>query len=148
MTTVAFRDGVIAADTLGIKGVSARRICKKLWRMENAVIGFAGNYQDGVNFVEWWRKGHNMSELPKFIQYRGSDDAPDFTAIVLTKAGAFEWTEHFQSTPIPDEFYAVGSGQMAALAAMVMGASADEAVRIASQVDVYTGTQVETMSLK
>ena len=42
-----------------------------------------------------------------------------------------------------NDFWAVGSGEEYALGAMAMGASAAQAVEVASQFDVYTGSVTE-----
>ena len=142
MTTIAYRAGMMAADTLCIAG-GRRRIAKKLYRAGGMIIGISGNYQDGLTFVRWCKDGCDMSKLPEFIHYGGKDDAPDFNAMVLSAEGCVQWTEHFQPMPILDEFYAMGSGAMAATAAMVMGSSAQEAVELAMKIDANTGGDIE-----
>lgn len=146
MSTIAYRDGVMAADTLGVNGANLTRETRKLHRLDDAIVGFTGNYVDGLTFVDWWRVGHDMDSLPKFIVYRDGD-APDFVALVLNADGLNLWTEHFQSSPVPDEFFTIGSGAMAARAAMVMGASAERAVEVAMLVDLHTGGKVEAERL-
>lgn len=151
MTTIAYRDGVMAADTLGIYGGGIRSKCKKLCRVKTSdrewIIGLTGNYPDGLMFVDWWGDGQDMSSLPKFQNYRGSEDAPDFSALVLSKGSLDLWTEHFQRDPIFDAFIAFGSGAYAAMGAMYMGATAAEAVAVAAKVDYRTGGEIEAMRL-
>ena len=146
MTTVAYRDGVMAADTQG-EYAGLRRTCQKIHRVEGVIIGCSGSYTDGLTFVDWWRAGHDLDKTPKFKTYHGGDDAPDIHAIVLTAEGVEIWTEHFQKRPVTDEFFAVGSGAMAALAAMHMGAAAEKAVGVAMLVDIYTGGDVQVERL-
>ncbi len=146
MTTVAYRDGVMAADTRGVR-YDMPRICHKIHRVADAIIGFAGNYSDCLVFIDWWRDGHDLKKLPEFKMYRGESDAPDIEALVLTADGIERWTEHFQRDPILDPFFAIGSGAGAAMAAMHMGADAAEAVRIASLVFTSTGGNVQVERL-
>lgn len=148
MTTVAYRDGVIAVDTLGVSNSGMIRETKKLHRIHGAIIGLSGVYDDCLTFVDWWERGHDMAALPQFILYRGAEDAPDFHAIVLDAAGVYLWTEHFQPSPIHEPFFSLGSGAMAARAAMHMGASAERAVEVAMKVDLHTGGRVESERLK
>lgn len=136
----------MAADTLGVMG-DVRRVCHKLHRVGDAIIGFAGSYADGLTFVEWWRDGCDLGKTPEFKIYRGTDDAPDVSALVLTAAGVSLWTEHFQPTPVVEPFFAIGNGVPAALAAMHMGADAPEAVRIASLVFTSTNDEIQSLSL-
>lgn len=141
MTTIAVRDRIMAADTMGCRGSTPRRAVK-LHRVNGDIIGFSGNYADGLVFVRWWADGHDLKALPEFRQYGRDGDEPDFCALVLTADGLTEWTEHFQPMPVTDEFFAIGSGAMAAMAAMSMGASAAHAVLVASRVDINTGSEI------
>lgn len=131
----------MAADTLGIFGGTKTK-AQKLHRVGSDIIGFAGDYSDAIHFVRWWK---DRSEKLEFRMYRGGEDAPDFVAMVANSNGIEKWTEHFQPTPILQEFFAIGSGAPCAMSAMHMGASAEEAVRISSLVDFYTGGEVVTM---
>ena len=139
MSTVAYRDSVMAADRYGERH-RIRAMTQKLYRVRDAVIGYTGSHMDRLTFVRWYDQGANLDAVPQFRSYRGSDDAPDFDALVLTSAGLTQWTEHFQPIPLPHEpFFAIGSGAAAAMAAMYMGADAIKAVEIAGLVDVATG---------
>lgn len=51
------------------------------------------------------------------------------------------------ATPVLDPFIAIGSGALAAMAAMAMGAKIKRAIQVASQFDPATGPDVQTMSL-
>ena len=115
--------------------------------MEGQIIGFVGNYGDSLEFVEWVRCGADLSDWPEFQTYRGNDDAPDFTALMLHEDGIDLWSEHAQPEPVLDEFFAIGSGSEAATAAMHMGASAHDAIEIAMLVDLHTGGEVHAMKL-
>jgi ATP-dependent protease HslVU (ClpYQ) peptidase subunit len=46
-----------------------------------------------------------------------------------------------------ETFWAIGSGEQAAMVAMHMGATAKEAVEMAKRVDPYTGGRVREFSL-
>jgi len=147
VSTVAYRNGVMAADTLSVSGSSTHRAQKLFRCSRDLVVGFTGNFMDGLEFVRWCEAGMDLTSTPEWRNYRGAEDAPDFTAIVLTSDGLSEWTEHFLPHPITDEFYAIGSGKMCALAAMYMGAGAEEAVTVASAIDVNTGGDVQVEHL-
>jgi ATP-dependent protease HslVU (ClpYQ) peptidase subunit len=141
MTTVAYRNGIMAADTMALRG-SIPRICKKLYRLGDTIIGLAGNLSDGLVFIDWWERGHDIADWPIFHMYRGNEDAPDISALVLTADGLDLWTEHAQPIPILDDFFAIGSGTAAAMAAMHMGADPIRAVEIAMLVDYSTGGDI------
>ena len=146
MTTIAVRDGVMAADTLGNVG---GRICKskKLFRLaDGGVVGFSGVWTDGKLFVDWYNSGANRDEAPNWrIQ---GDEKVDFDALVLLPTGFYQWSYDLIADEMFDEFWAIGSGAAAAMAAMACGKTAEEAVYIAQEVDMYTGGDVETMRLE
>jgi len=136
----------MAADTLAVNGSVASHT-KKLFRCGPMIVGFSGNLMDGLAFVRWCEAGMDMSSLPEFRMYRGSDDAPDFRALVLSAEGLTEWSEHFQPIPWGEGPMAIGSGQMAALAAMCMGATAQKAVSVACNVDHNSGGDIQVEAL-
>ena len=146
MTTVAYRDGVMAADSQADSG-GLLRIRQKLHRVGEEIIGSSGNSMDIMAFVKWWRSGNDLMALPEFRSYGRDSDPPDFVALVLSAAGLELWNEYFEPLPILDEFFAIGSGAAAAIAAMHMGADAPKAVEIAALVDVATGGEVQVEAL-
>jgi len=66
MTTVAARDGVMAADTMAFHAGKRVR-STKLFRVNGAVIGICGCWTDGKLFVDWYEDGANRSEPPKWL---------------------------------------------------------------------------------
>ena len=145
MTTIAFRDGVMAADTMAH---SSEKLCrsKKLFRVSNGeVIGFSGVWIDGKLFVDWYDKGADRDEPPPWRTQ--GDEKVNFNALVLTADGIYEWSYELVADRVLDDFWAIGTGSSAALAAMRCGRNAQEAIYIAMQIDPYTGGEVETMEL-
>ena len=135
----------MAADSMATcDGV--RMTAVKIHRAGDCVIGFAGNMADGHSFVQWF--GGDRETPLEFRTFRNDgSDAPDFVALVAGPDGVERWTEHLQPYPIYDEFFAIGSGAKAALAAMRCGLSAPDAVEIASQVDAYTHGHVQVVKI-
>lgn len=153
MTTIAFRKGVLAADsrtTIETEGGGGRMfLCEKLFRkavtingvLEEVIIATAGESSPGMVFLDWFGSGQEPPD-------RLIDGEADFTCLVLQKDGLYEYDAWCRGVKIMDEFYAVGSGAKAALAAMHMGASAAKAVEVACRIDYYSGPPVITMRLK
>ena len=83
MTTVAYRDGVLAADTSGQRG-SLQVKSAKLYRANGLVVGFSGNWVDGKVFTDWILAG--AEEKPEFKSY-SDKDPPDFIALVMSHDG-------------------------------------------------------------
>jgi hypothetical protein len=144
MTTIAVRDGVMAADTLGYQGDKCIR-SKKLFRVNGAIIGICGCWTDGKLFVDWYEAGFDRDKPPDWRTQ--GDEKVDFQALVLTPEGVCWWSYELVSDPVLDDCYAMGSGGSAALAAMYCGCGAEEAVGIAIKVDPHSGGDVETMEL-
>lgn len=122
----------MAADRMGDSG-GVRCWLTKLHRLDDGrVIGLAGGVEAGLRFIEALRAGRQ----PDFSE----DDRAEFHALVMHPDGRIEeWeTERF-GVPVEDPFWAIGSGRVAALAAMHMGADATRAVEIAALCDVGTG---------
>jgi len=151
MTTIAYRDGILAADSrLTVDhGCGARKhTCRKLFRKRvgegkkahDVIIATAGESSPGMVFVDWYGSGKPPPDI--FMHLGG-----DFLCLVLSPEGLFEYDVYCRGEPIEEEFYAVGSGSMAALAAMHCGKSAVDAVRIAARIDSFTGGRVVSEAL-
>lgn len=138
MTTIVCDRRGMAADKR-ISGVgSAVFKTAKLYRVRGSIIGFCGNPEQALQFIEWRR---NPDAKPTFTE-------PSFEAIELTAAGELLWWGvEMVAIPIEDECYAIGSGAAYALGAMAMGASPRRAVQVAAQYDSATGAEVQLMTL-
>lgn len=147
MTTIAYRAGILAADSQvtysGDESAGSRKHrCQKLFRKKafggEVIIATAGEGAPGMLFVDWYgKKGKPPAVLAD----------SEFTCLVLDEDGLWEFDNYCRAEPITEEFYAIGSGAKVALGAMHHGASAREAVEIAKLVDPYTGGEVKTMEL-
>lgn len=115
--------------------------CIKIFRRRDAVIGLAGESEPGLVFLDWYGTG---KPAPAVL----IDAEADFTALVLTAKGLFEFGKYCMPEKILDKFWAVGSGSKVALGAMHMGASAERAVEIACLVDPYTAAPISVLKLK
>lgn len=138
MTTVAYRDGVLAADSqFMVNGWKQPHAAKKLFRMaDGTVCGVTGDYAVSVEYVRWL-DGDKTSPPPNLGDAgRVIHMAHDGTLTIYEMTGSFV---------VECEFTAFGSGSPAAQAAMYMGADAVRAVEIASLLDDATGGAVASM---
>lgn len=155
MTIIAVRDGIMAADsreTLDTDAGGHRMfICEKLFRKRvkqgrrwrEVIIGTAGESSPGMVFVDWYGSGKPLPHTPLI------DGEADFTCLVLSSDGLFEFDKYCRGVRVVHpNFYAAGSGSMAAMGAMYAGASARRAVAIACKVNPECGLPVVTMRLK
>lgn len=149
MTTIAYRDGVLAADSRAYGGkwkaspgekAKMRRIAAG--RFAGCVGAISTNSVGGDQLLwDWIERG-----APAPVS---GDIRPDsFSVLILAPDGLHLAYENMTfSGPIRSEFYAVGSGEDFALGALAMGATAEEAVQIASRFDHHTGGEIVTMRL-
>jgi len=138
LTTIAYKDGVIAADSCATDEGSetagaVKTQCEKLFRKivdgRNVIIATAGETAPGLTFVQWYGSG---KKRPSRLA-----DA-DFTVLVLDDGVLYESGPWCVLEKVMAPFYAIGSGRKCALAAMACGKTALEAVEVASLFDPYT----------
>ena len=137
MTTIAYRWGVLAADSrAGSNGWIYPYASEKLHRLpDGTVVGLCGTLAEATKFVQWLKAGESGDEPP----------LAESTIIRLRKDGSLTIYEAGASFDIKTEFGAWGSGGPVANAAMYMGADAAKAVEIASLLDDATGGKIVTM---
>lgn len=147
MTTIAHREGILAADTRGTDADYHPGIyrCQKLFRVDGAIVATAGDDTTGMIFVDWYGS-KKLGKRPK-PPSRLVEGEADFCCLVLTKEGLFWYDKWCRPNKVMDEFYAIGSGAPYAMGAMAHGASANEAVNYAMKWDPYTGGEVMSMTL-
>lgn len=138
MTTLAYRNGVIAADSLATSAGYRDGLVIKIRKIGPLLVGGVGTSAVCERFVDWVRKGMT-GDSP----WTGTDlgnsmiVTPDDTILVFGQNGP--WRTR-------GDFYAMGSGELLALGAMAHGASAAEAVAAAIRFDVHSGGPVRTLS--
>jgi ATP-dependent protease HslVU (ClpYQ) peptidase subunit len=140
VTTVATRgNGIIAADSQCTWGDSVKMRVAKLHRLKDgSIAGGCGHVSEILAAVKWLetRKG----KAPKMRNCDVLIARPDGTTVTLCADGIFSEVKG----PI-----AIGSGMQAAMAAMVyFGASAEEAVMAAAEVDPNTSAPVDVMRVE
>ena len=119
-----------ATDANGIASVT------KIWRFGDGVLGFAGTFAQGYQFVRW-------------LECKRGDPPDIEGSAFLFIDGKQIWCYDGCPDPYPldDKFAAIGSGGMAAMACMHLGCAPDQAVRVAAKVDPNTGGKIKTMEV-
>jgi len=114
----------------------------KIFRIRDELIGICGNFDNAMIFVERYKKDE------KLIKGEANGDDKDFDYLLLNNKGLYLATGFYgPRIKVHERFWAIGSGKDAAITAMRMGASAKEAVKIASLCDVNTGSKVHVRKL-
>lgn len=145
MTTIAWDGKTIASDAQG-GGAFIYNNGPKVFKHEGRLFGLAGDREACEVARKWILKNsefHKDADRP-----RPDLGTESFGGLMIDPDGqcfAFEkrLLPFAVSTP-----HAEGSGGMFAQAAMLAGADAAEAVRIACELDPYSGGSVATIDLK
>jgi len=144
MTTIAYKDGVLACDSAITDG-HLRIIgggLNKFFRFEDddgagCWVACAGSLSQGLRFVQWFC-GHNDELTDK--------EQDEMEALVLYDDGTVELYDACLVPSVwdPTRSLAIGSGAAIAMAAMACGKTAAEAVELACEMDIYTAGPVLT----
>jgi ATP-dependent HslUV protease subunit HslV len=143
MTTIAYRNGIIAADT-GLTAGCLRdgHVEKIAKRKDGSVAGASGEAWWIVAFLEWFKNG---GEVPHIV-----DGGVFSVALVVNKRRKVTIYESEKgrtwSYEIKGPYHAIGSGRQVALGALHTGAHVVDAVKAAMVHD--DGTYGKVQSLK
>jgi ATP-dependent protease HslVU (ClpYQ) peptidase subunit len=104
---------------------------------DGRIVGVAGNARYQAPFIAWLIDGGDFPELDE-----------EFEALVLNRDGSvqgFDYKGRWLQEELPT---ATGSGREFALAAMDLGASPEDAVKIACERDMLSGGTITTLHLE
>lgn len=139
MTTIAYRDGVLAADTLACWGSNRDGFATKIRKRGAVLAGVSGALSAGQAFLDWFSSG--MKGDPPAMP---DGEASTFGLIVTPDDWVLIWGPRgWERTRNPT--VAMGSGSEFAQGAMEMGASAEQAVRVAMVHDTKTGGEITVL---
>lgn len=162
MTTVVFKDGVMACDSCYSYMNTVDTLSRKIYRLKSGgLLGQAGA-NDGREIVRLLDKVRNYREMPllsKLLEIR-----VDFLGLLILPSGRKfkiattfispdNWDtdlekEDFGCWEVEMPFTAIGSGGDVALGAMAAGCNARQAVAIACRYDINSRPPIHSMNLK
>lgn len=156
MTTVAYKNGVLAADgRMSLGDMIIKEDTVKVFWVNNHLVGVCGRARAISTFVTWLQKmtdyhivNQEVGALVDLVPPTLEDD-DGWTALVVTPNKQVLMYEG--NTPIEmgiDVPMSIGSGSVFALAAMDAGADAEEAVKVAMKRDVFSGGTVTVVQLE
>lgn len=140
MTTIAWDGNMLAGDRIvSVDGNIAGEVTKVFKRKDGCLVAYAGVAGTGAEYARWFLKGEKgkAPSLSSITPNNGAD------ILIIRKDKRLEWYDKDGWHYVENDKFAMGSGAMAARAAMKMGAFADKAVQVASELDVYTGYKVD-----
>ncbi len=139
MTTVVYKDGVVAYESFQTRGgVITNNNANKLHTVNGVKFILCGNVSDYEEFLEI-AVGRLLPE--KELEVEG-------LMVLDGRLYSCSINGDFWKMPIKkDEVYAIGSGKDFAYTAMDCGLSAKEAVKMAIKRDLYSGGRIRTIKL-
>ena len=140
MTTIAYKDGWIAADSCCTIGNYTSN-SKKLYIIPDVgVVGFAGAGNAMFKIADWWLDGC-QGDAPTV----DNDKGESCIGILVSRKGVFCLFDGIHPMEIDDPWFAIGSGSDFAISALSLGKNPKEAVEHAMQFDVGTGGRVDAI---
>lgn len=129
----------MAADSRGTLSSDIPYLCEKLFRVRGMLVGVCGEDKGIGRLIDFLRSGGGDPDEWDF------DDA---SALVLCpKRGILHFDQNGRPDRVKEPFFAIGAGASAALGAMEVGASAEEAVAAACRWNTNCGLPVVSMQL-
>jgi hypothetical protein len=150
MTTIAYRDGIMAADSrafpghwefaVGSKDKLFKTSTRTHHRFTGALVGISSNFVGAAELLRpWLEAGADPFDMPPF-------KPETFTILVVVSQGIFLADNQCAFTgPLGAPYAAIGGGAALAMGAMAMGASAHRAVEIAC--DLHPGSALPVTTL-
>jgi hypothetical protein len=149
MTVIAWDGKTLAADKQATEG-GLRQVTTKIMLVEKGkfkghLLAGAGSSSQANMLMAWFVQGADAECFPKY------QDTDDLSAALLVITPSREILR-YDFNPIPvvfhDEKYALGTGREVAIGAMAMGATAVEAVEIASRLCSGCGMGIDSITMK
>lgn len=142
MTTLAYKDGVLAADMQVTAGNRKFQFSKARHTKDGGLVGGAGNLAQVIKVLRWVAEGMD-DDKPDF------GDEGEFECIWVSPDGSvYLLDDALEPMKIEDGFLAIGSGGPYAVAAMHLGRSPEEAVEVAARFDPATSGPVQVWRLQ
>ena len=136
MTTIAAKasTGEIAADSM-VSGDDSFYLVEKLRRGQESVYGGCGDWDKLLKFYNSLESGADL------------DSDTDVTVLELRSDGIWIYESTIIPAKIKNDFWAIGTGANFAIAAMHLGLSPAEAVKLACLYDTSSHEPVDVMTL-
>jgi ATP-dependent protease HslVU (ClpYQ) peptidase subunit len=137
MTTIAYRDGVLAADSLVTTGdTKLPETKRKVWKLRDGRLFGGAGIAETIEFLK--ASINDGAETPKLSGVE---------AILVDTNGAVTAYEGKAWVRVSAPYVALGSGSTIALTAMWMGADAKTAVKAGIKFDRNSGGRVYAVKL-
>lgn len=141
MTTIAYRSGIISADSQISYSTFHNGTREKIAVKGAYLVALAGQTWLRNMLEKWAEEGCPEDNVPDVL----IDNDDKFEAIFIDKDGNCFHHESGFLVPVIADYCAIGSGAMFAMGAMAHGATAEEAVAAAALHDKSTGGNIQSL---
>lgn len=148
MTVIVWDGATLASDKRATQSEMARTVTK-CRVIRGHLCAVAGDWDLSQEVFEWFKRGAKPAEIPPF--FRSKEDWVAFVVITpekrVLKYERSPYPMDFTEAVKSDGWFVFGSGRDFAVGALAMGASPEEAVRIASKYCTTCGNGVDVLHL-
>lgn len=144
MTTIVYRDGVLAADGRVTQNdtIVGDNFVKIHVLNDGGAVAVCGRPDECMPIVEWLKQASAGEQAGPQPEIESS------TLLHVTGDGRVRLLAEKHWIEMDEPFIAAGSGSAAALGALHAGANAVEAVAAATKTDPYSGGQIRAVTLE
>lgn len=144
MTTIVYKDGILAGDTQISSGNCLKELVEtKVFKVRDYLVGIAGTYAYTKDLLNWVISDFAPDKRPQLLY-----DNDTINAIVVKDTGEVGVIEGFRDVcwlSKKNKFTVIGAGGDIAIGAMEMGATAVEAIKIVSKHNSSTNSKVTSV---
>lgn len=156
MTVIAYRDGVMAGDSLWSDSSDEGKglVCNlqnKIMRLASGALYGGSGATDDRTLVQALAEARDSSDFPSAKKLRKMEHGSVLSLVVLPDGSMWcigTGKDYGGVEPVQHPFFAIGSGSHVALGAMQQGASAKEAVAAACRWNIYCREPIHILKLK
>ncbi|AXQ69132.1 peptidase HslV family [Caulobacter phage CcrBL9] len=145
MTTIVFKDGLVVADRLITERGARLGYKTKIVKKGGAIATGAGSSIVCRQFTDWFLGG--MKGAPPAMKTDPHPNAPSSECVIYFAKDRFVTFDAAGVSEIYADHHTLGSGAPFARGALAAGADPIRAVEIAIQFDLYSGGEIDVLSL-
>ncbi|WIY54148.1 hypothetical protein O9Z70_06400 [Devosia sp. YIM 151766] len=145
MTTIAYRDGVMAADSGSWMGDARHGWAEKLAKgPDGTLYGVAGGAPEALGFLDWVNAGANPETMPHAEAL--PDGGNSFIVLAVSPGGPVRiiCAKGVETYDAP--YFSIGGGSATAFGALYAGATAAQSIEAAKEHGSSAFGRVQTIS--
>lgn len=139
MSVIAWDGKTLAVDKQATCSAMPSTVSKARRLPNGEIVAWTGDQEQGLVLADWYETGAHVSNWPEFQK-----DREHWARLVVAGPSGIRFYEQFPVEQVEnDPFQAFGSGRDYAMGALAMGATAEQAVLVASRFNIHCGMGVD-----